>query len=318
LYTTGLLRYYYLTGDEDARAAVLGLADWVLRMDDGRLNILGLVDDGPTGLATQTVMPGYHGPGCGAGNAINALLDAWELSGMLVYLGKAEEIIRRCIHPHDDVCARNLLDSERRWSYTVFLSSIARYLDMKAERGQLDWHYAYAQHALVHYARWMAENERPYLDRPEELEYPTETWAAQDLRKANVLRYAARHAEAELGELFLVRAEQLADRAWEDLLRFPTRYYTRPIAIVMREGAWDAWFRSVREVCPHKPAAAGDFGTPGAFVPQKQRVLQLLRTPSGWWKIVLRLLREYSALLLGRGTARKFSAFVRQLPKLVM
>jgi len=291
LYTTGLLYYYYLTGDEDAKAAVLGLADWAIAMDDGKLTTLGLVDDGPTGLASQTAFPEYHGPGRGPGNTINALLDAWENLRSPAYLEKAEELIGRCIHPNDDIAARNLLDSERRWSYTVFLSVIARYLDMKAELGDLDWHYAYAQRALVHYARWMAEHERPYLHRPEQLEYPTETWAAQDLRKANVLRYAARHVEPDLAQVFLARAEQLSDRAWEDLLRFPTRHYTRPVAIVMREGAWDAWFRSVREPGLQPIAPVADFGAPLQFVPQKQRVFQLIKTPSGWATIALRLMR---------------------------
>jgi hypothetical protein len=289
LYTTGLLHYYYLTGEEDAKAAVLGLADWAIAMDDGRLSVLGLVDEGPTGLASQTAFADYHGPGRGPGYVINALLDGWELTGRARYREKAEELIQRCIHPADDIAARNLLDAERRWSYTVFLSAIARYLDMKAELGGLDWHYAYAQHALVQYARWMAEHERPYLDRPEELEYPTETWAAQDLRKANVLRYAARHVDPESAQVFLARAEQLSDRAWEDLLRFPTRHYTRPVAIAMREGAWDAWFRSVPEPGRQPIAPMADFGKPVQFVPQKQRVLQLTKTPSGWAAIALRL-----------------------------
>jgi len=291
LYTTGLLQYYYLTGDEDAKAAVLGLADWAIAMDDGKLTALGLVDDGPTGLASQTAFDDYHGPGRGPGYVIDAMLDGWELTGRTVYREKAEELIRRCIHPGDDIAARDLLNAERRWSYTVFLSTIARHLDMKAERADFDWHYAYAQHALVHYARWMAEHERPYLDRPEELEYPTETWAAQDLRKANVLRYAARHVDPELAQVFLARAGELSDRAWEDLFRFPTRHYTRPIAIVMREGAWDAWFRSVREPDRQTITPVADFGTPVQFVPQKQRVLQLMKTPGGWATIALRLLR---------------------------
>ena len=58
-YTTGLLYYHYLTGDPLAREAVLELAGWVLRMDDGTRNILGLVDDGPTGLAMP---PGANVP----------------------------------------------------------------------------------------------------------------------------------------------------------------------------------------------------------------------------------------------------------------
>ena len=35
------------------------------------------------------------------------------------------------------------------------------------------------------------DHERPTLNHPENLEYVTNTWAAQDFRKANVLRIAA-------------------------------------------------------------------------------------------------------------------------------
>jgi hypothetical protein len=56
-FTTGLLYYYYLTGDSLAREAVLSLADWVVRRDDGRLTALGLLDAGPTGLASYTADP---------------------------------------------------------------------------------------------------------------------------------------------------------------------------------------------------------------------------------------------------------------------
>ena len=70
-YTTGLLHYYYLTGDPDARDAVLGLADWVLAHGRRPRNVLGLVDDGPTGLASIARRFDYHGPGRGGGNSIN-------------------------------------------------------------------------------------------------------------------------------------------------------------------------------------------------------------------------------------------------------
>src|SRR5262249_811451 len=155
-YTTGLLHYYYLTGDPEARDAVLSLADWVEHMDDGRLTPFGLVDEGPTGLASQTREPGYHGPGRGAGNSINALLDAWPFTTERPSLEFAEPLIRRCIHPRDDIAARNLLDVENRWSYTVFLVVLSRYLDLKAEAGELDERHSYARASLVHYATWMA------------------------------------------------------------------------------------------------------------------------------------------------------------------
>jgi hypothetical protein len=43
----------------------------------------------------------------------------------------------------------------------------------------------------------MAEKEYPYLDKPRELEFPTSTWAAQDLRKVCVFLFAAKYGPAE-------------------------------------------------------------------------------------------------------------------------
>jgi hypothetical protein len=60
-YATGLLHYYFLTGNPQARDAVIGLADWVINMDDGRKTILGLLDDGPTGTASFTGDRHYQG-----------------------------------------------------------------------------------------------------------------------------------------------------------------------------------------------------------------------------------------------------------------
>ena len=72
-YTSGLLLFHYLTGDSQSREAVVGLADWVVAMDDGSATILGLIDDEPTGLATCTTTLDFQGPGRGSGNSINAL-----------------------------------------------------------------------------------------------------------------------------------------------------------------------------------------------------------------------------------------------------
>src|SRR5437667_274570 len=91
-----------------------------------------------TGLASRTGGDLFHGPGRGGGNSINALLDAWLLGAGRAYLDKAEELIRRCVHPADDLAALDLGNPEERWSYTVFLSVLARYLDLKARAGQID------------------------------------------------------------------------------------------------------------------------------------------------------------------------------------
>ncbi len=86
----------------------------------------------------------------------------------------------------EDIGRHNLLDIERRWFYVMFLQSLGRYLEYKSELGELDVMYSYGRACLLRYAEWMAEHETPYLDRREELEFPTETWAAQDMRKSDV------------------------------------------------------------------------------------------------------------------------------------
>jgi len=47
----------------------------------------------------------------------------------------------------------------------------------------------------------------------------------------------------------------------------------------------------VREPGLQPIAPVADFGAPLQFVPQKQRVFQLIKTPSGWATIALRLMR---------------------------
>jgi hypothetical protein len=293
-YTGGLLHYYYLTGDSQARDAVIGLADWVIAMDDSSESLLGLIDDSRTGWASRTRQDDYHGPGRGCGNSVNALLDGWLVTRRRCYIDKAEELIRRSIHPADDIPARKLLDVENRWSYTVFLAVLARFLDVKAEAGELDYMHAYAQASLVKYACWMLENESPYFDHPEKLDFPTETWAAQDLRKANVLRLAAAHADRPLKDCLLRRGAELAERAWSDLLSFESRYVTRAIALMLVEGIRDSFFR--QHPVEEKPAVPGnhDFGAPQPFVPQKRRALSRIKTIPGFLKALACLARPRS------------------------
>lgn len=278
-YTTGLLHYYYLTGDPAAYEAVKTLADWVLGMEDGSRSPWRWLDDGPTGLATRTLDDNYHGPGRGAANSVQALLDAWELTQSRHYLAFAEMLIRRVVHPGDDLAALQLLDAEQRWSATMFLVALDRYLQVKHTAGEYDESYAYARQCLQHYACWMLEHERPYLDHPEQLQYVTETWAAQDLRKANVLRLAATDADPALARRLHAKADTLAEQAWQTLLSFPTYHVTRSIAIVATE--------AIREVASRtrSPRPAGptltDFGKPQVFVSSRVRAKQKLKSPRG-------------------------------------
>lgn len=286
-YTTGLLLHYYLTGELAARDAVIELARWIADADHGSSTMMWLLDDGPTGITSYTADPLYHGPGRGAGNAINALLDGYLASGDPWFLNEAERFLRRSISAADDVAARGFDDIEMRWSYTMHLSAIDRYLEIKQREGMLDRAYSAARAALVHYAEWMLEHERPYFDQRDKLEYPTEAWAGQEMRKANVLRRAARHVDdPTLSRRMLARGQELADRAWSDLWGFSTRATARAAAMILLEGLRDAAYRSNPE---RAVSAAGPSFTPTTeeFTPQKQRVKQLLRRP---WSLATALL----------------------------
>jgi hypothetical protein len=279
-YATGLVLHYFLTGDPQSRDAALELAQWVIHMDDGRATMFKWLSTSATGLASQTSSTDYHGPGRGAGHSIRALLDGHRLSDDRRFLLKAEELIRRVVHPADDLPARNLLDTERRWSYTACLQAIGAYLDHKAERSEFDWMYAYARATLLHYARWMADHEYPYLDKPEVLEYPTETWAAQDLRKSDVFYFAAQHSTGGERERYLERASFFYRTAISTLAGMPTRALTRPLILLLSQGRLNAWVKAKGLAAQPPTAADGyslkDFGAPEQFVPQKQRVKRLL------------------------------------------
>jgi hypothetical protein len=276
-----LLLYHYLTGNELAREAVISLAEWVLNMDDGRGHVLGLLDESPTGFASQTAERSYHGPGRGAGNSINTLLDGWLATGSRKYLDKAEELVRRTIHPGDDIEALNLSKAEVRWSYTVFLQSLIRFLAMLDDGDRSRALAVYIRACLLHYARWMANHESFYLDRPEQLEYPTETWAAQELRKANVLTAAAHLTEREEAELFRVRADWFSERAWTTLLGFSTWHYTRPLVLAIQMGLYAALFADGGCLPKGRGAAASLEAEKrrSRFVPQREAVRRGARSP---------------------------------------
>ncbi len=269
-YTTGLMLHHFLTGSAAAREAALGLARWVIDMDDGRKTIFRFLSRADTGRASMSRDDSYHGPGRGSGNSLSALLDGHRLSGDPAFLDKAEQLVRRCVHPADDVPTRNLLDVENRWFYTIFLQALGKYLDHKAERGQLDSAYAYARASLLHYARWMAAHEVPTLSRPEILEYPNETWAAQDVRKCEVFQFAARHAAGAEKATFLERAEFFFRDSVARLSAFETRTLARPVVLMLSFGHTRAYFQKrPDDTAPPPAVTVSDFGRPEVFVPQK-------------------------------------------------
>jgi len=121
--------------------------------------------------------------------------------------------------------------------YTVFLKALARYLEVKEMWGLKDGMFAYARAAFVHYACWMLENEAPYLDRPEILEFPNETWAAQELRKSDILALAGKQVRGELRDRLMERSAFFFATGVAQMQSFETRALTRPLALLMTNGA---------------------------------------------------------------------------------
>jgi hypothetical protein len=167
---------------------------------------------------------------------------------------------------------------------------LARYLLVKAQANRLDRMYAYARASLLHYARWMADHEVTYFTHPEKLEFPTETWAVQDFRKANVLRLASQWCDNPLRDRLRRKADALMEQAWRDLQRFANAATTRALAITFTESIKDAYFRQPDvERLPDGPAFA-DVGAPAQFRSQRTRVMAMTRSPKALVTALVRML----------------------------
>jgi hypothetical protein len=269
-YPSGLLLHYLLTGDELSRTTALEMAQFVIDIDDGTRTIFRFLARGNTGHASASAAPDYHGAGRGSGNSVNALVDGYRLTNDRRFLDKAHQLIRRCVHPGDDIDALNLLDAERRWFYTMFLQALGKYLEFRAERGERDAMYAYARASLLHYARWMAAHERPYLDHAERLQYPTETWPAQDLRKSEVFNLAALHAEGRERAQFRERATFFFHYAVQTLSGMKTRTLARPMVVLLLNGGLHQWLgRHDNAVLPPPDEPSASLAEKQEFAPQR-------------------------------------------------
>lgn len=270
IYTSGLVLYYFLTGDKAAKDAVLLLANYVLDMDDGSKTIFALFDEGPSGLASQTVDTAFHHPGRGPGNCINCLLDAYRLSNQRRFFAKAEELIQRCIHPADEIPSLNLGDPEFRWSYLVFLQILGKYLDYKTELAESDYTFFYARDSLLYYANWMATHEVPYKDVLHKVQLPTETWPAQDIRKCHIFHVASKYGLEQNRELYTQKATDFFSSCLGDLLSFKTAFLARPLIILCVYGFVHDYFGAEKRTQSYV-SHCYEFGAPVPFTPQRVR-----------------------------------------------
>lgn len=282
-YSRGLLLYYYLTGDRTALEAVTKMGEWIIASEDGRRTKYRWLAGGETGLTTASGSEHYHGPGRGPGNAVEVLLTAYQATHERRFIDQAEHLIRRVVHPEQDIESLDLLDSEKKWFYLLFLQALGRYLEIKISMKEINHMYGYGKTTLLRFADWMADHEYPFLDKPQKLEFPTETWAAQDIRKVEVFQWAARHAKDGQRERFLERANFYFKTSIDQLNQFETKSCCRPVALLMSNGYSHDFFRDGGlETIDEAPAAPDvQFQPHPRFVSQKTRAIRNAKLAAG-------------------------------------
>ncbi|MBU2869101.1 glycoside hydrolase family 127 protein [Colwellia sp. E2M01] len=248
-YTTGLKNYYQLTGNENAKKAVLQLADWITYYYEGSNSFLAKlfaikqsnIHDLKDHISEQYPLDR------GTGHYVIALLDAYDLTQSESYLTKAFKVICHTFHPEDDISLRNFDNIEETWFYTVFLQAVGRFLLIKERNSQLDDDFYYARDAMLHYANWMLDNELPYLTQAEKLEFPNTTWAGQDLRKVGIFYMANYYLPASnvsnKSTLFLEKATYFKQHIVQKLQSDANNDYTRVLVLLMQNSGFADYYQ---------------------------------------------------------------------------
>ena len=130
-------------------------------------------------------------------------------------------------------------------------------------------------------------HEYPYLDKPDQLEYPTETWAAQDMRKSDIFKFAAKHARDADRERFLERSDFFFRSSIGELMSTTTRSLTRPVVLMMTSGYMHCLFSAPPRGVDATPRTAITFDPRQPFVSQRDRALRksrLFAAAHSWWR----------------------------------
>ena len=133
---------------------------------------------------------------------------------------------------------------------------MTRYLWLKLDNDAIDESYQYTLASLRHYWRWMVKNERPFMDASENLEFPNDTWVAQDFRKAVLMKQAALF-DTEHREIYEEKASEWSHYVTQKLQASEERFFTRILIILLQNYG------------PH------NFQTP---IPEKGHLLSLANT----------------------------------------
>ena len=228
--------------------------------------------------------PGFKYPlDRGTGNYLIALLDTYDLTERPSLLQEIGYVIRSTCHPTEDIRLRRLDDPENFWFYTVFFQAVGRFLFLKESLNSIDLDYWYARHSLLHFANWMCENEGFYLDTPEKLEFPNDTWCAQELRKANLFYFASYFSNKNSAQFF-EKGRAYYNYVFNRLQDSPEAQYTRILSLMMQN---DGVQQKFREPIQSKIAnQEHDYGSP----PRHSRTTIL----TDYFRAVLKSLLSFS------------------------
>lgn len=240
-YTSGLLYHYLMTGRLSSRNAVLNLANWMIISHEGADGFLEqMLAIKKHELPKLKALLSNKHPNRhiypftrGTGNYINTLLDASIIEPSSGWLTRAEQVIQATFHPIDQIEDRNLLDVETGWHYLVLLTSLCRYLLIKVKSSAYDYNYHYALACLRRYTRWMLEHETTFLAHPEQLEFPNQTWTAQDMRKA-MLMYQAAAFDPSQKPHYLKKACKWFNYVNNTLAQSPEKNFSRILIVLLQ------------------------------------------------------------------------------------
>lgn len=262
-YTTGLGYYYFMTGDEVYKDAALEVVNWITRVFEGSDTVIERVFQFKSKelpiikrlIAGETVQRYKYPFTRGTGNYITSLIDAYNLTGKREFILNIERVIRQSVHPLDDISLRNLTDTEASWSYLVHLQAVCKYLHLKISMNEIDDTCIYAKDSLLHYVDWMLNNESPFLENPDDLEYPNHTWTAQDLRKAYLFYVASLYSE-DNRNAYIDAAHHYVRYVADTLKDEETRHYARILILLMQNDIHESGLNYESSAALRNPANA--------------------------------------------------------------
>ena len=253
-YTTGLLYHYYLTGDRYSKEAVMSLYRWIEQVYDGDNSLVGLLLalKNRHRVDLKNITTNTYPLDRGTANYIHATLDMFMLQNDQYYLHKAFAIIVHTVNAQENLTDRQLDDVEHTWFYTVFLQAVMRFMRICQHYPKASAEHSLWQHCadiIVLFANWMLTNEQPYLHNPDKLEYPNQTWSGQDLRKVDVLSYAA-FIHPDQATAYQTCADSIQTFVVQQLQRSDERSYTRIQALIMQNYGGREFYDGLNQIAP--------------------------------------------------------------------